>query len=124
MKILAKYPDRIPVICEEIPGSNMLEKGKKKFLLPNSMNTNAFKDVVLSHISERAKASNLPVKGLSISIRGQVLAPRVAMKALYDEHKAKDGFLYAMCSAVPESSNAESETEVGVPPEPCEPEEA
>mmetsp|Transcript_65860 Transcript_65860/g.203865 ORF Transcript_65860/g.203865 Transcript_65860/m.203865 type:complete len:109 (-) Transcript_65860:164-490(-) len=36
-RILAKYPDRIPVVCEKAPRSELPDIEKKKFLVPGSM---------------------------------------------------------------------------------------
>ena len=42
-RILAKYPDRIPVICEKAPRSDLPDIDKKKFLVPDTMLCGQFK---------------------------------------------------------------------------------
>jgi len=36
-RILAKYPDRVPVICEKAARSDLPDVDKKKFLVPGTM---------------------------------------------------------------------------------------
>ena len=64
MTVLARYPDRIPVICMDAPGSNMLDKSRQKLLIPCSMTTTGFQDVVLDRIAQWATASSLPGREL------------------------------------------------------------
>ena len=42
-RILAKYPDRIPVICEKHARSDLPDIEKKKFLVPDTMLCGQFK---------------------------------------------------------------------------------
>merc|ERR1712166_1181371 len=55
-RILAKYPDRIPVICEKASHSNLPEIEKKKFLVPTTMLCGEFKYIIHKHINETAQS--------------------------------------------------------------------
>ena len=57
-RILAKYPDRIPVICEKAARSTLPEIDKKKFLVPDTMLCGQFKYIIHKHINQCATAAN------------------------------------------------------------------
>merc|ERR1711957_843539 len=51
-RIVAKYPDRIPVICEKSARSNLPDIDKKKFLVPGTMLCGEFKYIVHKHLTQ------------------------------------------------------------------------
>merc|ERR1711862_905837 len=56
-KILSKFPDRVPVICEKASRSLLPDIDKKKFLVPGSMLCGEFKFIIHKHINQAAGAS-------------------------------------------------------------------
>eukprot|EP00300_Choanocystis_sp_HF-7_P033295 c45614_g1_i1.p2 GENE.c45614_g1_i1~~c45614_g1_i1.p2 ORF type:complete len:128 (+),score=25.49 c45614_g1_i1:28-384(+) len=91
-RILSKYPDRIPVICEKAERSNIPDIDKKKYLVPCDLTVGQFVYV----IRRRIKLS--PEKAIFIFV-DNVLPPTAAlMSSVYEEHKADDGFLYVTYS--------------------------
>merc|ERR1712080_604846 len=56
-RILAKYPDRIPVICEKAPNSNLPDVDKKKSLVPSTMLCGEFKYIIHKHINQTTASS-------------------------------------------------------------------
>merc|ERR1712087_442443 len=51
-RILEKYPDRVPVICERAPRSTLPEIEKKKFLVPGTMLCGEFKYIIHKHLNQ------------------------------------------------------------------------
>eukprot|EP00301_Raphidiophrys_heterophryoidea_P004500 c1194_g1_i1.p1 GENE.c1194_g1_i1~~c1194_g1_i1.p1 ORF type:complete len:132 (+),score=39.49 c1194_g1_i1:35-397(+) len=91
-RILAKYPDRIPVICEKAEKSDIPDIDKKKYLVPCDLTVGQFVYV----IRRRIKLS--PEKAIFIFVNN-VLPPTAAlMSSVYEEHKSDDGFLYVTYS--------------------------
>mmetsp|Transcript_58788 Transcript_58788/g.140127 ORF Transcript_58788/g.140127 Transcript_58788/m.140127 type:complete len:136 (-) Transcript_58788:183-590(-) len=97
-RILGKYPDRIPVICEKAPRSNLPDIDKKKFLVPGTMLIGEFKYIIHKHLSQ----GNAPIASdQTIYLFVGSTSPKTGtlMSEVYDTHKAEDGFLYIKYSA-------------------------
>jgi len=89
-KILTKYPDRIPVICEKAPKSNAPEIDKKKFLVPSDVVVGKFMYEIRKHIPSLS-----PDQSIFLFAGASSLAPNSAlMSVVYAKHKDEDGFLY------------------------------
>ena len=87
-RIREKYPDRIPVICEKDPRSDIPPVDKRKYLIPMDLTVGQFVYV----IRKRIKLS--PEKAIFVFVNN-VLPPTAAlMSSIYEEHKEEDGFLY------------------------------
>ena len=87
-RIRAKYPDRIPVICEKDDRSDIPDIDKKKYLVPADLTVGQFVYV----IRKRIKLS--PEKAIFIFINN-ILPPTASlMSTIYEEQKDSDGFLY------------------------------
>ena len=87
-RIRDKYPDRIPVIVEKAPGSDISDIDKKKYLVPSDLTVGQFVYV----IRKRIKLS--PEKAIFVFVNN-ILPPTAAvMSALYEEQRDADGFLY------------------------------
>lgn len=90
-RILKKYPDRIPVICERDKNkSDIPELLKKKFLLPRDLKMVEFIFIVRNKI----KLNNSIA--LFFTINGNVPNSTQTMHNLYEEYKDRDGFLYVI----------------------------
>jgi len=87
-RIREKYPDRIPVICERDPRSDIPDIDKKKYLVPQDLTVGQFVYVI------RKRIQLSPEKAIYIFINN-VLPPTAAlMSSIYEEQKDDDGFLY------------------------------
>ncbi|ODV91149.1 hypothetical protein CANCADRAFT_25107 [Tortispora caseinolytica NRRL Y-17796] len=87
-RILTKYIDRIPVICERAEKSDIAAIDKKKYLVPGDLTVGQFVYVVRRRIK-------LPSDKAIFIFVNDMLPPTAAlMNSIYDEHKDKDGFLY------------------------------
>mmetsp|Transcript_4476 Transcript_4476/g.13660 ORF Transcript_4476/g.13660 Transcript_4476/m.13660 type:complete len:120 (+) Transcript_4476:172-531(+) len=88
-KILEKYPDRIPVIVEKMPKSDVPEIEKKKFLVPVDITVGRFAHEIRKHMQ-----TFNPEKALYLFVNN-VLPPTAAlMSQIYHQYKDEDGFLY------------------------------
>ena len=91
-RIRAKYPDRIPVICEKHAGSEIPDIDKKKYLVPADLTVGQFVYV----IRKRIKLS--PEKAIFVFINNQLPPTATLMSVIYDKQKDEDGFLYVTYS--------------------------
>jgi len=100
-RVLHKYPDRIPVICERDRDSNLPSDSKKKFLIPRDMTIGQFVYVV------RKRVRLPPEKAIFLFITQEkkdgmmtkILAPTSQIfDRLYFECKDRDAFLYVSVS--------------------------
>ncbi|CAK9114697.1 unnamed protein product [Durusdinium trenchii] len=102
-RILSKYPDRVPVICEKAPRSNLPEIEKKKFLVPGSMLCGEFKYIVHKHIQQAANGTGLAADQViylfTTNGRNTNVKTGEMMSEIYDRYKSDDGFLYIAYSA-------------------------
>ena len=83
-RLIAKYPDRVPIICES--KINILDKNK--FLVPVDLTLGQFQFV----IRKRMKLS--PDKALFLFINEKIYNHSQLIFSLYDQEKDIDGFLY------------------------------
>ena len=92
-RIMEKYPNRIPVICECV-GGEVPNIDRKKYLVPSDLSMAEF----LYVIRKRIKISP-EKKYLSFCWRFRfMVAGCQLMGSVYAEHKDLDGFLYACYS--------------------------
>ena len=94
-KIMTKYPDRIPIICEK----NYNEKNdipqidKTKFLVPQDLSVGQFIYVI------RRRLKLPPEKALFLFLGKRSIAPTTEIVGnLYERYKDEDGFLYTFYS--------------------------
>ncbi|XP_064610642.1 gamma-aminobutyric acid receptor-associated protein-like 2 isoform X2 [Liolophura sinensis] len=87
-KIRTKYPERIPVIVEKVPKSQIQDIDKRKFLVPHDISVAQFMWIIRKRIQ-------LPSEKAIFLFVGKVLPQSSAsMGQVYEEHKDDDGFLY------------------------------
>merc|ERR1712151_875049 len=98
-RILAKYPERIPVICEKAARSNLPEIEKKKFLVPGTMLCGEFKYIVHKHINLVAEESLASDQTIYLFVNSTSPKTGALMSQIYEKFKADDGFLYITYSA-------------------------
>jgi len=88
-RILVKYPERIPVICEKLKSAkNVPLIDKKKYLVPCDLSVGQFMYVI------RKRIHLLPEQGLYLFINGTIPPSSEILQNLYRDHKDADGFLY------------------------------
>merc|ERR1711957_995144 len=97
-RILAKYPDRVPVICGKGARSDLPDIDKKKFLVPGTMLCGEFKYIVHKHL---AQGSAPITSDQTIYLFVNRTSPKTGalMAEVYEQHKSDDGFLYVEYSA-------------------------
>lgn len=90
LRVLDKYPNRIPVICEcdSKNTTKTFNLKKIKYLVPNSLTIGQFVYVL------RKQMTLKPEESVFIMINN-ILPPTAAlMSQIYNTHKDSDGFLY------------------------------
>merc|ERR1719440_1883421 len=99
-RILAKYPDRIPVVVERAKRERDLpEIEKKKFLVPGSMLVGEFKYIIHKHINQVSNGMLASDQTVYLFINTTSPKTGALMSEVYEQHKAGDGFLYVTYSA-------------------------
>jgi GABA(A) receptor-associated protein len=92
-RILVKYPDRIPIICEKNPKSKETpEIDKNKYLVPYDLSVGQFMYVV------RKRLALPPEKALFFFIGGTIPSSSSLLNNIYYQSKDEDGFLYIQYS--------------------------
>ncbi|KAJ3291153.1 hypothetical protein HK104_006308 [Borealophlyctis nickersoniae] len=88
-RILASYPDRIPIIVERSQSARntLPEMDKKKFLCPGEITVGQFQYVI------RKRLKLAPEHALFLNIKGQMPPSSALLSSVYQEHKEDDGFL-------------------------------
>ena len=89
-RILEKYPDKIPVICEKgRVGDDIPDIDRKKYLCPNDISIANFMFVIRKRIKLPSE------KSIFLFVNDTNLVPTAALLSqVYEEHKDDDGFLY------------------------------
>lgn len=91
-RILQKFNDRIPVICEKVEKSDIAEIDKRKYLVPSDLTVGQFVYVIRKRIK-------LPSEKAIFIFVNDILPPTAALlSTVYEEHKDEDGFLYVLYS--------------------------
>ncbi|XP_050238797.1 autophagy-related protein 8i-like [Mercurialis annua] len=88
--IIAKYPDRVPVIVERYSRTDLPEMDKKKYLVPGDMSVGQFIHV----LSTRLRMT--PGIALFVFVDNTLPQTATLMNSVYESFKDDDGFLY-MC---------------------------
>lgn len=86
-RILIRYPDRIPIICEKAKSCN-IEINKNKYLVPMNLTIGQFIYVI------RKRMYLGPEQAIYLFINGIIPPINVIISNLYDIYKDNDGFLY------------------------------
>lgn len=87
-RIKAKYPDRIPVICERSVKSGLAKIDKTKYLVPTDLTMGQFVYVI------RKRIKLPPEQALFIFINGNIPPNAELMSTIYETYHDIDGFLY------------------------------
>ena len=89
-KIRNQFPEKIPIICERDPKSNIKDIDKTKYLVPQDLTVSQFNSMIRKRIEiPQEGAFYLLVNGKN-SITGDTV-----LSEIYDKNKdPEDGFLY------------------------------
>ena len=87
-RILDKYPNRIPVIVEKMPSSDIPDIDKKKYLVPSDLTFGQFMYVI------RKRIKLAPEQAIFMFINNTLPSTTALMSQIYQQHKDKDNFLY------------------------------
>ncbi|KAJ0035158.1 hypothetical protein Pint_24212 [Pistacia integerrima] len=88
--IIAKYPDRVPVIIERYTRTDLPDMEKTKFLVPRDMSIGQFIHILSTRLNLT------PGKALFVFVKNTLPQTASRMDAIYESFKENDGFLY-MC---------------------------
>jgi GABA(A) receptor-associated protein len=89
IKIKEKYPDRVPIVCERDPRSDLADLDKSKYLCPMDMTVSQFSYLLRKRLQfDKSTAFYLLVDGRT-SITGDS-----SLKEIYDRYRQDDGYLY------------------------------
>lgn len=86
-KVLNKYPNRIPIICER-NNSGVIDIDKNKFLVPSDLTISQFAYVIRKRIQVK------PETAIFIMINNTIAVSTQMIKDVYKQYKDPDGFLY------------------------------
>lgn len=86
-KIIEKYPQRIPVICERM-SIDIPNIDRKKFLCPDELSLANFMYVI------RKRLKLAPEKSIYLFINGKLINNSKLLIQIYEKNKDEDGFLY------------------------------
>ncbi|XP_057424064.1 autophagy-related protein 8i-like [Lotus japonicus] len=87
-EIIAKYPDRVPVIVERYLKSDLPELGKRKYLVPRDLSVGHFIHILSSRLSLP------PGKALFVFVKNTLPQTASMMDSVYRSFRDEDGFLY------------------------------
>nr|XP_032816523.1 gamma-aminobutyric acid receptor-associated protein-like 2 isoform X1 [Petromyzon marinus] len=91
-KIRNKYPDRVPVVVEKVPGSQIGDIDKRKYLVPADITVAQFMWIIRKRVQ-------LPSdKAIFLFIDKTVPQSSASIGQLYEDQKDEDGFLYVAYS--------------------------
>eukprot|EP00548_Thalassiothrix_antarctica_P006182 CAMPEP_0194137996 /NCGR_PEP_ID=MMETSP0152-20130528/7838_1 /TAXON_ID=1049557 /ORGANISM="Thalassiothrix antarctica, Strain L6-D1" /LENGTH=128 /DNA_ID=CAMNT_0038835253 /DNA_START=23 /DNA_END=409 /DNA_ORIENTATION=- len=102
-RIRAKYPDRVPVICEKADRSDIPDIDKKKYLVPADLTVGQFHYVI------RKRIKLAPEKALFLFCSNSIPPNAALMSTVYEEQKDDDGFLYIQYSGESTFGNFEDQ---------------
>jgi GABA(A) receptor-associated protein len=91
-RIKAKYPDRVPVICEIAEKCTTLDLDKVKYLVPNDLTVGQFVYVI------RKRLKLAQEHALFLFINNRLPPTAMMMSQIYEGFKDEDGFIYVVCS--------------------------
>ena len=87
-RIRQKYPDRIPIIVQKAPGSDLPEIDKRKYLVPRDLTCSQFLWVIRKHIKLT------PDQALFIFVDNKLPPAHAMVSQIYKESADIDGFVY------------------------------
>jgi GABA(A) receptor-associated protein len=93
-KMLIKYPDRVPIICEKLQNKNDCPNlNKKKYMVPNDFTVGQF----LYIIRQQLKVG--PEKAIFLFVSNTIPPTSIRIINLYNLYRDDDLFLYVNYSS-------------------------
>ena len=90
-RVLTKYPERRPIICEKLAGDNDApDIDKHKFLVPRYLTVGEFMCV----IRKRIRLQPGDALFLFVGEFNNIPPSNMVMISIYEQYKSSDGFLY------------------------------
>ena len=89
-KILGKFTDKIPVIVERLPNSDLPLMDRKKFLVPNDIVLGQFIQIIRKRINLTSQSSIF----VFVGEQHRLVSVSSPISTIYTENKDDDGFLY------------------------------
>ena len=86
-RVIAKYPDRCPVICER-GDKSIVKIDKIKYLVPMDITMGQFMYVI------RKRIKLPPEQAMFFYVNKSMVCSSVTMQYAYEKYKSDDGFLY------------------------------
>ena len=86
-RIVTKYEDRVPIICERMT-TNIPELDRKKYLCPTDLSLGNFAYVI------RKRMNLQPTTAIYLFINHNIIPCSKLLGVIYEEEKDEDGFLY------------------------------
>ncbi|RYR39615.1 hypothetical protein Ahy_A09g045177 isoform A [Arachis hypogaea] len=86
--IIAKYPDRVPVIVERYAKCDLPQLEKKKYLVPRDLSVGHFIHI----LSSRLRLP--PGKALFVFVKNTLPQTATLVDSVYQSFRDEDGFLY------------------------------
>ena len=88
-RILEKYPDKIPIICEKyIKDGSAYNMDKNKFLAGSDLTMGQFLYIIRKRIKMK------PTEALYLFVDNMIIPGSELLINVYNNHKNEDGFLY------------------------------
>jgi GABA(A) receptor-associated protein len=90
-RVLIKYPDRKPIICEKsnkANTTNLPDIDKKKYLVPDDLNVGQFIYVIRNRMKLK------PEEAIFLFINNKFMPVTAIIGQIYSQEKDNDGFLY------------------------------
>ena len=91
-KILARYPDKVPVICEKDNRVQNFAIEKRKFLVSKDITVGQFMFIIRKQLETTNKNSS--GLGLFLFTNGTIPSIIEKMGNIYNKYKNNDGYLY------------------------------
>ena len=88
-RIMAKYPDRIPLIIFKDPKSQLAQLDKYKYLIPLDLTLGQFIHVIRKKIKLTSEKSIF-----LFTQQNNIMTISEMMNTIYKKYKDEDGFLY------------------------------
>ncbi|KAL7676463.1 hypothetical protein ACOME3_002715 [Neoechinorhynchus agilis] len=87
-KMVKRFPERVPIVVQRVPGSTIPELDKHKFLVPHDVSVTQFIWVIRRRINVGGEQAIFLFVGNIIPQSSSTIGQ------LYNDHKDEDGFLY------------------------------
>ena len=92
-RILQKYPERVPIICEKATAQHSLPNiDKQKYLVPHELTAGQFIAIIRQRMNLTAN------EAIFLFVNNKIISTNSNMKQVYEQFKDPDGFLYVQYS--------------------------